>query len=155
MCWLLLFVWKLPESFRIWFLCPCSTRAVPWPKLDAGSLGQQSRNHLFAFSTRRGCIIFCDAICLRPAGPPVWQDRVKMNDGIWDIASFASLTNWGRSWRDESMRRERVGMEAGQGMNTCGIFSGSRFARGHNLQHLLAVTDQRRSREVNGLCYRV
>lgn len=130
-------------------------RIIPHPELEAGPLGQQSRNYLFAFFTHRGCIIFCDAICLRPAEPPVWQDGVEMNDGIWDVASFASLTNWGKSWRDESRRRERAGMEAGQGMNTYGIFFGSWLARGHNLQHLLAVTDQRRSREVNGLCYRV
>lgn len=27
-----------------------------------------------------------------------------MNDGLRDSASFASLTNWGKSWRAEAMR---------------------------------------------------
>lgn len=78
-----------------------------------------------------------------------------MNDGIRDILGFASLTNWGRSWRDESRRRERAGMEAGQGINASGTDCGIQLARGHNLQHLLAVSDQSRRREVNGLCYRM
>lgn len=39
-----------------------------------------------------------------------------MNDGLPDTASFASLTNWGKSWRcvaSRMKRKSRVGGRAG------------------------------------------
>lgn len=52
-------------------------------------------------------------------------------------------------WQGE--RRERARVEAGQGMNAYRRHCGKLVARGHNLQHLLAVIDQRKRREGNGM----
>lgn len=85
-----------------------------------------------------------------------------MKDGLRDTASFASLTNWGKSWRDveerneERERENRGRMEARQGTTTNMVEVGgggvAGIARGHNLWHLLAVIDQRERREGNGVC---
>lgn len=76
-----------------------------------------------------------------------------MNDGLRDGASFASLTNWGKSWRDvakSTKRKSRVGGRAGyEHIQETPQYP---VARGQNLQHLLAVIDQRKKREGNGVC---
>lgn len=77
-----------------------------------------------------------------------------MNDGLQDTASFASLTNWGKSWRDVAKggtRRKYKGWRQGRERTPTGRHCGSRLAGGHNLQHLLAVIDQRNREEGNGV----
>lgn len=76
-----------------------------------------------------------------------------MNDGLRGTASFASLTNWGKSWRYEARRRERksrVGDRAEDERMRETLWQP--VTRGHNLQHLLAVIDQRQRGEGNGVC---
>ncbi|KAK5916941.1 hypothetical protein CgunFtcFv8_011872 [Champsocephalus gunnari] len=75
----------------------------------------------------------------------------EMNDGLRDTASFASLTNWGKSWRDVAKGTKRKGK--GWRQRTARTRETLRYpvARGHNLQHLLAVIDQRKRRGGNGV----
>lgn len=51
----------------------------------------------------------------------------------------------------EQNEEKEQGWRQGGGTNAHGRRGGSRFARGHNLQHLLAVIDQRKRREGNGV----
>lgn len=103
-----------------------------------------------------GCIIYCDAIFLRTARRPMWQDGgwVGVNDGLRETASFASLTNWGKSWSYVGRRakRKKQGWRRGGGEERKRETVQSPVARGHNLQHLLAVIDQGKRREGNGVC---
>lgn len=66
-----------------------------------------------------GCIICHDTICLRPAKPQTWQDRGEMNDGLPSTASFASLTIWGKSWRDVARGTKKKSMGGGRAGNDC------------------------------------
>lgn len=108
-----------------------------------------------------GSTICHDAIFLWPAKLPMWQERcvcmcVCVNDGLWDAASFASLTNWGKSWscmvkkrkeRKTEQEWRRVLGENANGQQRC-----SRFARGHDLHHLLFLIDQRKKGEEVMVC---
>lgn len=78
-----------------------------------------------------------------------------MNDGLRDMASFASLTNWGKGWRDVARRgrgkRKRKSKGGGRAGDERRRKTLQKAARGYNLQHLLAVIDQRERREGNGV----
>jgi len=41
----------------------------------------------------------------------------EMNDGLQDTASFASLTNWGKSWRDVARGTKRKSKGGGRAGN--------------------------------------
>lgn len=104
--------------FRSRCLCPCSSRAkhCPLAKWRAGPLGRQRRDHLFGSFSGCGCIICRDAICLRPAKPPMRQDG---GGGGWMMGSETQpvLLRWQTGARAGGLRRRgrrwRAGMEAG------------------------------------------
>lgn len=105
---------------------PCSTQAkhCPLAKWIAGPLGRHRRDHLFGSFSGCGCIICHDAICLRPAKPPMRQEFGGGGvDERWlqDSASFASLTNWGKSWRAEAMRTMTKSKDGGRRKGHSGV----------------------------------
>ena len=153
----------LVEAYRFFLIrtrwsCPCS----PWAercllaKRRAGPLGLQRRDHLFG--SLLAVAVLSSVMLFVWDQPSCRCDRMgKRGGGRWMMGSQTRpvLLRWqtgaraGGVWRAEW--RERAGLEAGRGTNAHGRRRGSRFARGHNLQHLLAVIDQRKRREGNGM----
>lgn len=106
-----------------------------------------------------GCIICCDAIFLRTARRPMWQDG-GWGGGEWwaprhSQFCFADKLGQELKLRGEKSEEKKARLEAGRSEGGGGLKREtvqSPVARGHNLQHLLAMIDQRKRREGNGVC---